>query len=182
VTLGARACLFGAAVAAACTPNGAPSTLAAEAGGIDASASVPGTAPSAGAAQKEASRWAGTYKSVAASIYVPDAAEWSGFKWRGADAGEGLGEGPISLTVDARTHLVSGAAGGPIGDVILTGTDDDGRLVASVRRKDARDQGLTGTLVAVPSPDHIDGTMRLSYGDAHIVREATFHLTTAAPP
>jgi hypothetical protein len=193
VTAAARTCILGAAVAAACTPKAAPSTSAADAGASDTrvvdtrvvdtrDARELATAPSAAAPRPENTRWSGAYTSAAASIYVPDAAEWSGFKWRGADAGDAIGEGTISLTIDGQTHLVTGSAAGPIGDVILTGTAEGGRLTASVRRKDPRDQGLTGTLVASPAPDHIDGTMRLSFGDAHLVREATFHLTNAKLP
>jgi hypothetical protein len=188
VTAAARRCILGAAVAAACTPKAAPSTSPADAGAGDTSvidsqdAGVLATAPSAAPPRPENTRWSGAYTSAAASIYVPDAAEWSGFKWRGADAGDAIGEGTISLTIDGQTHLVTGSAAGPIGDVLLTGTAEGGRLTASVRRKDPRDQGLTGTLVASPAPDHIDGTMRLSFGDAHLVREATFHLTNAKLP
>jgi hypothetical protein len=103
-------------------------------------------------------------------------------KWRGDDAGEGLGEGSISLTIDTGAHVVTGLADGPIGDVLLSGAVDDGKVTASVRRKNATDRGLTGTLIATLTAERVEGMMRLSFGDAHIIREATFRLTAAPSP
>jgi hypothetical protein len=96
--------------------------------------------------------------------------------WRGDDAGDGLGEGNLSVTIDRKTGAVHGAADGPIGDTLLVGAMQGETLTASVVRKDPLDRGLTGTAVAKSSGDSVTGTMRLSVANARVVREATFTL------
>jgi len=138
---------------------------------------APPPAPSSSVARAEGTtRWTGTYKSGAAPFYVPDGGEWSGYKWRGDDGGDGLGEGSLSIAI-AGSHAVTGEASGAIGDALIVGVATDDQLTASVRRKDPADHGLTGTLVATKSAaDRLDGTMRLSFGDAHVLREVAFSL------
>jgi hypothetical protein len=171
---------FVAVVVAACTPA-APAVK----GGAEASAEAvaPVLSTSVTDANRGAvSRWTGTYRSAAGAIHVPDGGEWSGFKWRGDDAGDGVGDGTMTLTVDGTTQRVEGTAAGAIGEVLLTGAAQGGQVTASVRRKDPADRGLTGTLVATQTADKVDGTMRLSFGDAHILREASFTLAKAPAP
>ncbi len=121
--------------------------------------------------------WSGTYVSTAGSVYVFDAGEYAGVKWRGDEAGAGLGEGPASLTVDRQSGAVHGTAGGPIGDVVLSGSFSGDTLTASVLRKDPLDRGLTGTLIAKKEGDRLVGAMRLSVANARVIREATVTLS-----
>jgi hypothetical protein len=174
----AAAMLVGSALA--CTP-GPPSG----AGGSTVDAREPSAEAAAPSPSERASpapaahHWTGTYRSVAGTFHVPDGGEWSGYRWRGDDAGEGLGEGPLSLTIDPSGRIVTGTAGGAIGDALIDGAADAERVTASLRRKNPSDRGLTGTLVATRRDGGLEGTMRLSFGDGHLLREATFHLAPA---
>jgi hypothetical protein len=116
------------------------------------------------------------YVSTPGSLFVHDGGEWKGVHFRGDDAAVALGEGQLSLTVDSGTNLVRGVGGGPIGDVVLAGAVTDGHVTFTVLRKDPRDRGLTGTGWGRVEGDLLRGTIRLSQGDAHIIREARFTL------
>jgi hypothetical protein len=121
--------------------------------------------------------WTGAYVSRPGSLYVVDGGEWAGVKWRGDDAGVGLGEGSMTLTVNRSTGEVRGAGEGPIGRVLFSGVVADDALTMSVGRQDPMDRGLTGTAVAKVSGDKMTGTMRLSVADARVIREATLVLS-----
>jgi hypothetical protein len=171
--------VFGVVVACSrAQPNS--SVRPAEAGEPAVVGSVAVAVPDGGSRRQGLSRWTGTYDSKAGSIHVPDGGEWAGFKWRGDDAGDGIGEGSLSLTLDPGSGTVTGAADGVIGPVLLSGTVEEGRVTASVRRKEPSDRGLTGTLVAAQTGDRMEGTMRLSFGDAHLLREVSFRLAEAS--
>jgi hypothetical protein len=125
--------------------------------------------------------WTGTYTSAAGSLYVRDGGEWRGVRFRGDDASVGLGEGPLSFTLDSQTGRVVGAGSGPIGDFLVTGAVTGDSLAFSVVRKDARDRGLTGTGIGKVNGESLVGKLRLSQGDAHVIREATFSLARKTP-
>jgi hypothetical protein len=152
-----------------------------------ASSGKPAPSASASAATPKKSApttWSGTYTASPGSLYVYDGGEWKGVHFRGDDASIGLGEGPLSFTVDPKTRELRGTASGPLGDVLLTGvvsTDiaTDSALSFSVVRKDPADHGLTGIGVAHMGEHTLTGTMRLSRGDAHVIRDVTFTLTPA---
>jgi len=155
----------------------AASGSAASSGGRTGAASAtPSAAPA-----PTAVAWTGTYTSAPGSLYVHDGGEWKGVHFRGDDASTGLGEGTLALTVDQKTHRVSGEGAGPLGDVVLTGAVTGDELTFSVLRKDGQDRGLTGTGAGKVSEGSLAGTMRLSRGDAHVIREATFSLKKKAP-
>ena len=148
------------------------------------SASAPAPSASAAAtspAKAPASAWTGTYKSAPGSLYVIDGGEWAGVHVRGDDASTGLGSGPLFLTIDGATGLVRGTASGPLGEAILAGAASmtGGEVTFSVLRKDSTDRGFTGTGVGTRSGARLTGTMRLSLGDAHVLRDATFVLEAA---
>jgi hypothetical protein len=63
--------------------------------------------------------------------------------------------------------------------VIAGAFDANGEVSFTLVRKDATDRGFTGTGVGHSSERTITGTMRLSRGDAHVIREATFSLKPA---
>jgi hypothetical protein len=141
--------------------------------------SAPSAAPSASAASNAAtSTWSGTYKSAGASLYVPTQKPFDVVKWRGDDAGGGLGDGSLDLTVDA-TGQVSGTGAGALGAVIVSGMYADGELTASLARKDPTDGGFTGTAVGRLAGDKIEGTIHLSLPNATSLRTATFTLAKA---
>jgi hypothetical protein len=180
------------ALAAAFAWSGAAcSNPSADSASAPPSASAAHPAPSARASSPSASAsaapasspvaWSGTYTSTAGSLYVYDGGEWKGVHFRGDDASVGLGEGSLSLTIDPKTSQVHGVGAGPIGDVIVAGAVTGDEVSFSVLRKDTTDRGLTGTGVGKLSHDSLTGTMRLSRGDAHVIREAKFDLAKKAP-
>jgi len=137
-------------------------------------------APSGSAASAPAV-WTGSYASKPGSMYVYDGGEWKGVHFRGDDASVGLGDGTLALTLDPKTHLVHGTGAGSLGDLIITGAFDpaSGEVSFSLLRKDTTDRGFTGTGVAHLSGSALSGSMRLSRGDAHVIRDADFALAPA---
>lgn len=128
--------------------------------------------------------WTGTYASAPGSLYVYDGGEWKGVHFRGDDASIGLGEGPMSFTIDPKTHELRGTASGPIGDVLLAGDVpadalEHSEITFSILRKDTTDRGFTGTGVGKVTAGGIQGSMRLSRGDAHVIRDVKFDLKSA---
>jgi hypothetical protein len=129
-----------------------------------------GAAPTKGVDQK----WTGKYTASAGSFSVPDGGEWAGVKFRGEDAGVGLGEGALSLSVDDSGH-VRGDVEGPLGPLRLAGTLADGAFGAAlVSGKPG--EGFSGTAVGTESAERITGTMRLSLPTGNVLREASFSL------
>ena len=163
---------FVACMLHACTPT-KTSTEGAEAVAPVTSA---GPAPSAAAPVSTVEKWSGTYVSTVGTLYVFDGGEWANVQWRGDEAGVGLGEGTLSLSIDRKSGAVQGVAGGAIGDATLSGTMSADTLTASVSRKDPLDRGLTGTAVAKASADRMVGTMHLSVANARVIREASVTL------
>ena len=125
--------------------------------------------------------WTGSYTSTPATFYVHDGGEWKGVHFRGDDAAVGLGEGTLSLTIDTKSGGVRGSGSGSLGDLVLAGAVTGEELTFSVLRKDPTDRGLTGTGVGKLSGSSATGTIRLSRGDAHVIREAKFTLSKALP-
>jgi hypothetical protein len=154
--------------AASVTPDGA---LESEAG-----------APAAAGKASSTETWTGAYVSEAGSIYVVDGGEWAGVKWRGDDAGVGLGNGTMSLSLNRSTGEVRGTGEGPIGDVVFAGAIVSDAILLTVSRKDPLDRGLTGTAVATLSVDRIAGKMRLAVADARVIRQATLTLSRGGNP
>lgn len=118
----------------------------------------------------------GTYTAARASFYVPDGAPYDGVKFRGDDAGDALGDGTLSITID-ESGIVSGEGAGPLGAITIAGIERDGDVTFTVARKDPSDLGGTGTGIGTLSAKSLDGTMRVSAYRAQIIREATFKLT-----
>jgi len=155
------------------SPTSAPSVSAA-APAASAAGPTPRPTPSS-------LTWTGTYTSTPGSLYVYDGGEWKGVHFRGDDASVALGEGPLALTVDTTTKRLSGSASGPIGNVFFTGLADGDALTFSVLRRDPTDHGLSGTGSGTVKGTIAKGTMRLSRGDAHVLREVTWSATAGTP-
>jgi hypothetical protein len=143
-----------------------------------ASSAAPATsAPAAGAAAAGATSWHGTYKSAPGTMTVAPA--WKKGHWSNAPSGAGLGDGPITLAIDGATRRVTGTVDGPLGTATIDGVADEGKLTASVARKDPSDRGFTGTLMATVAADKIEGTMNVVPGQAGELRTVTFTLSPA---
>ena len=146
-----------------------------------------GAAPSASAsasvtpvvdAGPVATTWKGSYEATAASLYVPDGGEWAGTKWRGDDAGEGLGAGTVTLTV-LGPH-VDGTIDGVLGPAVVDGSFFGDRLSASIRRKDPNDRGFVGVLDGTVKDDKFDGEIHVSsLVNANLLRQAKLELVKA---
>ncbi|MCL2776917.1 MAG: hypothetical protein FWD73_02860 [Polyangiaceae bacterium] len=182
VALAALAAL--AAMNAACSKMSAPTDAGAPANATantTADVAMPAAVTASPAdgvvAATTAKHFHATYTIVPGTLYVPDGAGWSGVKFKN-DSSRMLGEGTLTLTVDTGGRISGVSEGGPLGNTIIDGTADENTLLATIRRKDPSDMGLTGTLVATLAGNQLQGTMKLSESNAAVVREAT--ITAAA--
>jgi len=123
----------------------------------------------------------GTYKSEPATLYIPATPDWKGVRWTVKETSEGIGDGPMTLTIDTATGRVGGALEGPLGPAVIDGFTHQGTLTATVARKDPSDQGFAGTLIAAVKSGHADGTMSLSLAQANALRQASFTLLLDEP-
>jgi hypothetical protein len=151
-------------------PSAAPSEGAASA------APAPSAAPAQSAAPEppKPSTWSGEYNAEHASMYVPDGAEWSGVKFHGDDASTNLGAGTLKVSIDP-TGRVSGEGEGALGPFEVSGLLDGNTFSARLSPQHPAD-GFTGVATGARTGEAIAGTMRLSYSNASIVREARFTL------
>lgn len=164
--------------------NGAPqagASAAATAKATTATGSASSADGSAGsaAAGRPSSAWSGSYKAAAGGLYIP--ADWKNVRWTGADSGAGIGEGALSLTVDAATGRVIGAVDGPLGPAVVDGFTSEGKLTAALVRKNPGDRGFYGTLIGSIEGERLAGTMSVSTGEASSIRTADFTLAPSAP-
>lgn len=129
-----------------------------------------GAGASADAPEAKATSYAGTYSVAPGSIYIADTKEFERVKQAKDDPSKHVGEGAISLEVSADGRVSgtidSGPAAPAVIDGLLTGTD----LRGNVRRKDPKDDGLTGTLVATVNGGSVQGELSLAEAHAAIVR------------
>lgn len=121
-------------------------------------------------------KWSGSYTAAPGSFFVPDAPEFKGVKFRGEDAGDGLGEGNLSFEVDPITNVITGEVHGALGDLVLAGALQNDVYTFTVRPKDPSAMGFTGTGRATPKGTEVAGSMRVSKATANVIREATFSL------
>lgn len=117
--------------------------------------------------------WTGKYASTPGTLFVPDGGEWSYVKWRGDESKDGLGEGTLALEITGTQ--VTGTLDGPLGPATVRGIVDGTQVTGWIERKTASDMGFSGTLIGTLGAT-LEGTMRLSVHDAHIIREAKFSL------
>lgn len=140
-----------------------------------ASSSLPPPPVASGSAATSDSSWTGTYKSAAGTLYIPS--DWKNVRWSGTDSPAGLGEGTMTLQIDAATGRVLGTVEGPLGPAVVDGVVRDGKLTASILRKVPSDRGFSGTLLGSLERDAAEGSMNLSSAEANAVRSATFTLS-----
>lgn len=120
-----------------------------------------------------AGEYSGTYKATAGTLYVPEEKDWKGFRFRGDDAGTGLGDGTLTFKVKEGGRI-EGEGDGPFGKFILSGVLAESALSAAVMRKDPTDEGFTGFLIGTKKGEAFEGTMKLSLARGNVLRDATF--------
>jgi hypothetical protein len=136
------------------------------------------TSPSTSAspATEAPQTFTGTYTAKEGTLFVPDGGEWSGVKWRGDDAGIGLGDGTLLLKIEPKTGRAEGTADGALGGLVLSGSQDQGILGFTLAPKDVADRGFSGTAQGKVAGEAIEGTMNLSLAGGNVIRTATFTL------
>jgi hypothetical protein len=147
----------------------------AEAGAtVATSAAAPVVSASASASAKpaggEASTWSAKYTLTAGTLYIPTDKDWKNAKFKNDEA-KYIGDGALTLSVDKDGRVTGTSEGPPIGDAVIDGLVEDGKISANVRRKDTSDNGLTGTIVGTITGDKLEGTMKLAEANAAVVRE-----------
>ena len=177
-TRGAAACGPGARIALAIALAGCSRPSPAPGAGLDAppnaqAAPAASATPSAGPVT-----WTGAYQATPGTLFVPDGGEFSGWKFRGDDAGTGLGAGILTLTVDGASGRATGTGDGPLGPMVVSGVITNGDLSARLDPKDATSPtaGFTGVALGKVSGSSLKGTMHLSAPTGNVIREATFEL------
>jgi hypothetical protein len=179
----ALAVLVATAALAGCskpTTDAAPpaASTSAQAPVASASAAPARSAAAPTASAGASSSWHGSYKSTASALEVP--ADWKKVHWSDTQSTAGVGDGTMALAVDGAPGRVTGSVDGPLGPATVDGVVADGKLSATIRRKDPADHGFTGTLLGAVKTDRIGGTMDVSLGTAGVVRTASVVLTPGA--
>jgi hypothetical protein len=82
------------------------------------------------------------------------------------------------MTLDPVTGRVRGLLEGALGPAVFTGLSADGKLAATIVRKDPGDHGFAGTLAGTIGADKAEGTMSLSPAEGGAIRSATFALSS----
>lgn len=170
----AFACACGRIHAEADTRGDAATTMS-SASSVAGTPSGPLLAPSAPASNGAQVQWHGSYKSTPGELYIPP--DWKTVHWNVKDSTAGLGEGAMTVLVDSTGGRAIGSLDGALGPCLIDGFFSEGKLTATVVRRDPSDQGFTGTLVGSIAGDHAEGTMNLAQAEANAVRKATFELS-----
>lgn len=173
--------MVGALVACSKSENAAPAPSA-SASTATSSRPAASAAPDAGTAtatitaKTETGSFAGTYSVAPAKLYIPENKDWNGVKQAKDEPSKLVGDGALSLSVDASGRVSGTIDSGPAGPAVIEGSAIDSEIRGVVRRKDASDDGLTGTLVGTRSADGVSGKLSLAESNAAIVREGSFTL------
>lgn len=163
--------------APAASGSAAPHVPAAS-GSAPAPASDAGTASAPAKPAGQAATYAGTYSLAPAPMYIPQAKDWASVKQAKDDPTKHIGDGALSLAVDGNGKVTGTIDSGPAGPGVIDGSVIDGELRGVVRRKDPKDEGLTGTFLGKVSGDAVEGKLSLAEANAAIVREGKFSLKT----
>lgn len=119
-----------------------------------------------------AASWGGTYTLAAGTLSIPsDNKDYNGVKQVKDDPSKLMGDGKIDLAV-AADGKVTGTIEGGAGPAVIDGSVVDSEIRGNVRRKDPKDDGLTGTITAKIGGDTAEGKLSLAEANAAIVREA----------
>jgi hypothetical protein len=154
----------------------------------DAGEAKAAEAPAAAAPKPPPSKasFRGSYTSTANKLYVPsgtdvpNAKEWDNVKWRGDETEDALGEGKLSLVLDAATGSVTGDVEGPLGPATVRGRIDGDVITATVTPVTTDPPAPYGTLRATRTGDAIDGEMKVAMSLGNVLRAATFRIARSA--
>ena len=150
------------------------------------SASAPGSvaAPEADAsagddagsakADGQAATYSGSYSLSPGAYYIPSTKDYGSVKQAKDDPTKHVGEGNLTLTVDADGKVTGTIDSGPASPGVIEGSMIDGEIRGFIRRTDPSDQGLTGTFTVKPGAG--DGTLSLAEANAAVVREGKLSL------
>ena len=95
-------------------------------------------------------------------------------RFRGDDAGVGLGDGTLAVSVDP-SGRVQGTLAGPLGPLRVTGALEGSSFSAALVSSEPS-EGFYGTAAGTLADGGIAGTMRLSLPTGNVLREAPFAL------
>jgi hypothetical protein len=127
--------------------------------------------------------WQGSYD---AQHYLIEMTKGQGAvrEWGDDDGGTGEGEGKITLQV-TEDGAISGAASGPLGDMVASGQVDEDDFRVRLSPKAPGERAFNGVFVAKRKGDSLSGRLQASTGDSRTVRDAPVELkkggTAAAP-
>lgn len=141
----------------------------------DSGSAASDSGSSTGTSAKAAS-YSGTYSLTPAPMYIPATKDWNNVKQAKDDPSKHVGEGKLSLEVDANGRVSGTLDAGPAAPAVIDGSLVNGEIRGVVRRKDPADEGLTGTFVGTLSGDEVSGTIALAESNAAIVREGKLSL------
>jgi hypothetical protein len=134
---------------------------------------IPSRSATAGPATERAT-WSGSYAAKVGAVEPPQNAKEK--TWTLDPGSAAVGKGAVDLSVGDRGET-RGETRGPLGEMTITGLYDGKELRANLLPKDPRADGaMTGFMVLSNEGDSLKGMMRVSNGDARIVREATVEL------
>ena len=121
--------------------------------------------------------WQGTYQSSPGVLYIPP--DWKDVRGKVKETSGGLGPGTIEIQIDSTTGRILGTLAGPLGPATIDGLASDGKLTATIARRNPADEGFDGTMVGAIAKDRADGTISVALPTASAIRSATFSLSAA---
>ncbi len=155
----------------------APAASASAPARPSASTSASATPPDAGGKPAaEGATYTGTYSVSPGTYYIPSAKDYGSVKQAKDDPTKHVGEGTLTLSVDSEGKVTGTFDTGPASPGVVEGSVIDGELRGFIRRKDPKDEGLTGTFIAKESDANVEGKLSLAEANAAIVREGKFSL------
>jgi len=142
---------------------------------------VPAASPAASGSPRSSEAFAGSYVAKLGPVDPP--ADSKEKAWTQDPGTEATGKGTIELSVEGAgpsptaPRKVTGDAKGPLGALSISGTFDGHELRANLSPKDQGPNAMTGfmTLMA-EGTTALKGALRVSNGNARIVREASVEL------
>ncbi len=151
-------------------PEGGTAPPSVSSGGAATPSASPSAAPR-NAPAAEAATYAGTYRTQAGTLYISEEKEYAKVK-QPPDDGSLVGEGTFTLAVDATGRATGSVDTGPLAPAVLSATQQGEVMTGTVRRKDASDEGLTGSFTTSLRDGALEGKMELANANASILREA----------
>jgi hypothetical protein len=161
----------------ATSPPSAASIAASTAKVPTTASASPGT-PTASAAL--AGSWTGEYDAKVARVEMPAGIRDS---TRKKEPGRvAMGKGTVTLTI-ADGGDVSGSGKGALGDLVLVGQAEEGKVRASISPATPdQDPALSGVLYLELGGSALTGTLRVAGPDSVVVRQSAIKLTRVSPP